>query len=62
SDKHPDGEVRLGRSTVWEETGDAKVVPAGQKLFLVDGEEYPILEVRKLEFSTVPAAAGGDVS
>jgi hypothetical protein len=31
-------------------------------MFLVDEEEYPILEVRKLEFSTAPAAAGGDNS
>jgi type VI secretion system protein ImpE len=60
--KHADEAVRLGRATVWEETGDGQVVPAGQKMFLVDGEEYPILEVRKLEFSIAPAAAGGDIS
>jgi type VI secretion system protein ImpE len=60
--KHGDDAVRLGRETRWEETGDGQVVPAGQKMFLVDGEEYPILEVRKLEFSTAPAAAGGDIS
>jgi type VI secretion system protein ImpE len=60
--KSSDDSVRLGRETVWEETGDGQVVPAGQKMFLVDGEEYPILEVRKLEFATSPAAAGGDVS
>lgn len=60
--KNSGDSVRLGRETVWEETGDGQVVPAGQKMFLVDGEEYPILEVRKLEFPTPPAAAGGDVS
>jgi type VI secretion system protein ImpE len=60
--KHGDDAVRLGRETRWEETGDGQEIPAGQKMFLVDGEEYPILEVRKLEFATPPAAAGGDVS
>jgi type VI secretion system protein ImpE len=60
--KHPDDAVRLGRATAWEEAADGQVVPAGQKMFLIDGEECPILEVRKLEFSTVPATAGGDVA
>lgn len=60
--KHSDDAVRLGRATLWEQAGDEHEVPAGQKMFLVDGEEYPILEVRKLEFSTSPTAAGGDVS
>ncbi len=60
--KHGDDAVRLGRETRWEETGDGQEIPAGQKMFLVDEEEYPILEVRKLEFSTAPAAAGGDNS
>jgi protein involved in temperature-dependent protein secretion len=32
-------------------------VPAGQKLLLVDGEEFPILEVRNLLFAASSAAA-----
>jgi len=51
--RHSDDSVRLGRQTVWEELEGA-AVPIGQKLLLVDGEEFPILEVRTLEF---PAAA-----
>lgn len=43
-----DDAVRLGRATVWEERG-ADVVPVGQKLFLVDGEELPFLELRQLK-------------
>jgi type VI secretion system protein ImpE len=55
--RHPDAEVRLGRQTLWQESSDGDVIPAGQKMFLADEEEYPILEVRRLEFSAPPAAA-----
>jgi type VI secretion system protein ImpE len=51
--RHPDNPVRLGRQTVWEEANGA-LVPVGQKMLLVDGEEFSILEVRTLEF---PAAS-----
>ncbi len=50
--KHADDNVRLGRATVWEdepETGES--VPLGQKILLVDDEEMPFLELRKLEFA-----------
>ena len=52
---HPDPEVRLGRVTVWEEV-DGSEVPAGQRLFLVDGEEIPILEIQELEIQPTPAS------
>ena len=45
-----DGAVRLGRSTEWRETQSGPI-PVGQKLLLVDGEEFPFLEIRKLEFT-----------
>jgi type VI secretion system protein ImpE len=54
--KHPQDSVRLGRETVWEEA-DGVTVPAGQKMLLVDGEEFPILEVRNLLFAASSAAA-----
>jgi type VI secretion system protein ImpE len=54
--RHSDNDVRLGRKTVWEEIG-GDTVPAGQKVLLVDGEEFPILEVRTLEFQAAAAAA-----
>jgi type VI secretion system protein ImpE len=50
---HPDAAVRLGRVTDWVERDGAEM-PVGQKLFLVDGEEVPILEIRELEIQ--PAA------
>ncbi len=53
---HPDDEVRLGRSTVWEEDGGVEV-PFGQKMLLIDGEEVPWLELRSLQFSTAENVA-----
>lgn len=43
--------VRLGRVTNWVEDENGDVKPVGQKMLLVDGEDFPILELRKLEFS-----------
>jgi type VI secretion system protein ImpE len=40
--------VRLGRVTTWEELDSGEESPVGQKLLLVDDEEFPILEVREL--------------
>ena len=46
--RHADGAVRLGRVTQWESLDDDTEAPIGQKLLLVDGEEFPILELREL--------------
>jgi type VI secretion system protein ImpE len=48
--QHADEAVRLGRATVWEEQG-SDVIPFGLKTLLVDGEDFPILELRKLEIA-----------
>ena len=53
--RHADGAVRLGRVTQWEALDDAAEAPIGQKLLLVDDEEFPILELRELTIT--PAAA-----
>ncbi len=55
--KHPDDNVRLGRATVWEEDEQWEFVPFGQKILLVDGEEFPYLEVRKLEIRATETAS-----
>jgi type VI secretion system protein ImpE len=55
--KDPDDAVRLGRMTAWVENDTGEAVPVGQKLLLVDGEEFPLLEVRKLEINLPQAAA-----
>ncbi|HKW98164.1 MAG TPA: type VI secretion system accessory protein TagJ [Bryobacteraceae bacterium] len=54
--KHPDSQVRLGRSTEWQDDGTGAIVPAGQKMFAVDDDEIPILEIRHLEFAAAQAA------
>ncbi len=54
--KHPDEQAWLGRVTAWTADEDGGERPYGQKTLLVDGEEFPFLEVRSLEF-THPAAA-----
>jgi type VI secretion system protein ImpE len=51
--KHPDDNVKLGRATEWAEE-DGVAVPSGQRVFSVDGEDVPILEIRNIEFA--PAA------
>lgn len=48
AERHPDGQVRLGRVTEWHTLDDGTEAPVGQKLLLVDGDEVPILEVREL--------------
>ena len=54
--KHPDNQVRLGRATDWQDDGAGKVVPIGQKMYAVDDDEIPLLEIRKLEFAAAQAA------
>jgi type VI secretion system protein ImpE len=53
---HSDEAVRLGRSTVWQEE-NGQEIPLGQKMFLVDGEETPLLEIRKIEFAQAETEA-----
>lgn len=49
--RHADDSVRLGRMTVWEEGPDGQELPFGQKMLLMDDEEIPLLELRRLEIS-----------
>jgi type VI secretion system protein ImpE len=54
--RHADDAVRLGRASVWEEQ-DGGAVPFGQKMLLVDGEDFPLLEVRDLEIAAAEPQA-----
>ncbi|MGA3023585.1 MAG: type VI secretion system accessory protein TagJ [Bryobacteraceae bacterium] len=51
SAKSPDDSVRLGRSTLWEESAEG-AIPLGQKVLIVDDEEIPLLQIRHLTFAT----------
>jgi type VI secretion system protein ImpE len=53
--RHADNRVRLGRVTDWQQLAPDVDVPVGQKLFLVDGEELPMLEIRTVEVTAAPA-------
>jgi len=48
--RHPDDNVKLGRATEWAEV-DEVAVPSGQRVFTVDGEDVPLLEIRSIEFA-----------
>jgi len=50
--KSGDESVWLGRSTEWVADDEGHEFPVGQKMFVVDGEEVPLLEVRSLEFTS----------
>ncbi len=53
--------VRLGRLSVFEETGEG-LRPLGQKMFVADGElEFPLLDIRELVFThAAPTEPGSD--
>jgi type VI secretion system protein ImpE len=51
----PDELVRLGRVTEWRALDDGREAPVGMKMWLVDGEEFPFLELRELLIDPLPA-------
>jgi type VI secretion system protein ImpE len=54
--KSDDESVWLGRSTEWVADDEGHEFPVGQKIFIVDGEEVPLLEIRSLEFTSHAAS------
>ena len=50
--KSDDEPVWLGRTTEWVADDEGHEYPVGQKMFVVDGEEVPLLEIRSLEFAS----------
>jgi type VI secretion system protein ImpE len=53
--KHPDDNVKLGRATEWSDD-----LPSGQRMFSVDGEDVPLLDIRKIEFEPAGSTQGAD--
>ncbi len=49
--KSIDESIWLGRATEWVTDDEGHDFPVGQKTFVVDGEEVPLLEIRSLEFA-----------
>lgn len=54
--RHADDNVKLGRATEWAEV-DGMSVPSGQRMISVDGEDVPLLEIRKIEFTSAESEA-----
>jgi type VI secretion system protein ImpE len=50
--KSDDESLWLGRGTDWVSDDAGNEYPVGQKMFIVDGEEVPLLEIRSLEFAS----------
>lgn len=48
----PDESLWLGRGTEWVGDDEGNEFPVGHKLFLVDGKEVPLAEVKSIEFVT----------
>ena len=48
--RHADDRIRLGRMTDWRLLGEGLNRAAGSRLFLVNGEDQPMLEARTIEF------------
>lgn len=55
--QHADPNVRLGRTTLWEEAADGQTIPVGQKMLFADEEEWPILEIRSLQVAMAQTAS-----
>jgi type VI secretion system protein ImpE len=54
--KSQDESLWLGRASEWVRDDEGNEFPVGQKMFIVDGEEVPLLEIRSLEFATDASA------
>jgi type VI secretion system protein ImpE len=48
----PDPQIRLARKTVWLEQGSQSVVGTGQRLLATEAGEFPIMDIRMIEFDT----------
>jgi type VI secretion system protein ImpE len=55
--QHADDAVRLGRATVWESGESGEAIPFGHKMFVVDDEDIPMLQLHSVQFSAAAASA-----
>ena len=49
--KHPSDQVRLGRMTDWRDAGEEIFIGEGTKLFWMDGQDKPILDIQTIDFT-----------
>ena len=60
--KHPNEAVWLGRVTAWAADDAGTEYPSGQRIWLMDGEEVPFLEINSLQFSSLQPSASAAVN
>jgi type VI secretion system protein ImpE len=51
SEENENGQIRLSRLTEWRESGEDVYEGIGQRILATDQGEYPILNVRRIEFA-----------
>lgn len=56
--RHPNDQVRLGRLTEWEMVQDQLVWGSGQRMFLIDDREVPLLELRDVQLAPAASQVG----
>ncbi len=57
SEASDDDSLRLAKRTEWSEPAPGVYQGSGQRMFATDAGEYPILELRRVDFDTAPPAA-----
>ena len=50
SESSPDGALRLGRKTEWQELPNETFLGLGQRIFTTDEGEHPLLQCRVIDF------------
>lgn len=55
SESDPDGLIRLGRKTEWDEVAPETFHGRGQRMLATDASEYPFLDVRRIELRAAEA-------
>jgi type VI secretion system protein ImpE len=53
SEENDNGQIRLARLTEWRESGEEVYEGIGQRILATEQGEYPILNVRRIEFESV---------
>lgn len=50
SERHADSSIRMARRTEWQAIGDEQYSGLGQRMFVTDVGDFPLLDVRRIEF------------
>lgn len=56
SEKSPDDLIRLARKTDWVPQAADVYHGLGQRTLTTDADEYPVLNVKRIEFATIPSS------